>query len=241
MKKQIWLLALASAVLLSVAPAWAQEFYVIAGGGVGTRISSLPYTITSPGFYYLAGNLSATSGNGINVNSDDVTIDLMGFRLSGPGATSNLIGIFMNGRKNVEIRNGTLSGCQACIFEGAAAGLGHRVSNMRVESAGIGIELFGSGHLIKGCTALDCAGFGIGFQGTASGNVVTNCGTGISTLGGGGVVIGNTVMTTAATQTGITTGGVIPTLVTQNAVTGPGTRFVTGPGTVNVANTNAGF
>ena len=35
MKKQLWLLALVSAVLLSVVPARAQEFYVIAAGPTG--------------------------------------------------------------------------------------------------------------------------------------------------------------------------------------------------------------
>jgi hypothetical protein len=88
MKRKIWLLALVGAVLLSAGPAWAQdEFYVIAGGGVGTRITSLPYTITSPGFYYLTSNLSYSgSSNGITVNSNDVTLDLMGFSISGPGS-----------------------------------------------------------------------------------------------------------------------------------------------------------
>ncbi len=88
MNKRIFILAVAVVALLIGSAARAQEFYVIAGGAtaVGTKITSLPYTISSPGFYYLTGNLSYTgSGNGITVSSDDVTLDLMGFRLSGPG------------------------------------------------------------------------------------------------------------------------------------------------------------
>lgn len=69
--------------LILVALTWTSglaEFYVIPVGGprVGTEIKSLPYTITTPGFYYLTKNLTAT-GTGITVNAGDVTIDLMGF------------------------------------------------------------------------------------------------------------------------------------------------------------------
>ncbi len=46
-----------------------------------TPISSLPFTISQSGSYYLTGNLSGTSG--INVNVGNVVIDLNGFDLRG--------------------------------------------------------------------------------------------------------------------------------------------------------------
>ena len=46
-----------------------------------TPISSLPYTISEPGSYYLTGNLSSTT-NGIVIESNFVTVDLMGFSLT---------------------------------------------------------------------------------------------------------------------------------------------------------------
>jgi hypothetical protein len=60
MKRMRGMLWLIGALGLSAAPVLADgDFYVIAGGGgVGTKISSLPYTITKPGFYYLAGNVT---------------------------------------------------------------------------------------------------------------------------------------------------------------------------------------
>jgi hypothetical protein len=245
MKRKTWLLALVGAVLLSTGTALAQEFYVVAAGptAVGTKITSLPYTISKPGFYYLTGNLSYSNSfnNGITVNSDDVTLDLMGFSLSGPGSTSDSDAIYMSSRKNVEIRNGTLSGWHYGILEDSSAALRHRVINMRVESMTEGIDLYGRGHLIKGCTVGDCAGNGIYLAGaTASGNVVSNCGTGIN-LTAAGNVIGNMVETNAIGQTGIYigTGTTFPNLVMQNTVTGPGTRFVQGGGSVTVS--NAGF
>ena len=49
-----------------------------------TPISSLPYIITNAGSYYLTGNLTGIPGtNGIIVLTNNVTIDLNGFTLSG--------------------------------------------------------------------------------------------------------------------------------------------------------------
>ena len=51
--------------------------------GVGTQITSLPYTISKSGFYYFGADLS-TIGQGIAVTTvDNVTIDLMGFGIAG--------------------------------------------------------------------------------------------------------------------------------------------------------------
>ena len=117
MKRKLWLLALVGAMLLSVNPVLADgDFYVVAvGGGVGTKITSLPYTISNPGFYYLSGNLTYSgTEQAIIILSDNVTLDLMGFSLTGAGKYISGFGIapfyletFYN---NVEIRNGTVSG-----------------------------------------------------------------------------------------------------------------------------------
>jgi len=74
-----------------------------------TPISSLPYTIGTPGSYYLTQNLTQSgSGGGITVTSDDVTIDLNGFALSGGGG-GTVTGISApNVQKNLHVRNGTI-------------------------------------------------------------------------------------------------------------------------------------
>jgi hypothetical protein len=222
MKRKIWLLALVGAVLLSAGTAWAQdEFYVIAAGptAVGTKITSLPYTISTPGFYYLTGNLSYSGiFPGITVNSDDVTLDLMGFSLSGPGSGPGPNAICMPGRKNVEIRNGTVSGWAGGIYDNTLAALRYRVINMRVENATDGIHLYGGGHLIKGCT-------------------VGDCGCAIF-LGGAGSIIGNTVIAISG-QIGIYIISDMsdPVLMDQNAVSGAGSHFIpAGTGIVKTAN-----
>ena len=120
MKTWNWLVALLAVVLLSGSAAWAAEdFYVIAGGGaVGTKITSVPYTITQPGFYFLTGNLTYNgTGNAITVSANNVTLDLMGFSLSYTGSAAQPNGIFMTGRSNVEIRNGSIIGFWTGVFE----------------------------------------------------------------------------------------------------------------------------
>ncbi len=258
MKRKIWLLALAAAVLLGVSPVLADgDFYVVVvPGGVGTKITSLPYTITAPGFYYLTGNLTCPSGNGITVNADDVTLDLMGFCLSGNDSS---IGIYMNQRKNVEIRNGSLRGWNCAIYEKDLSGFSHRVINVRAENNNNGIFLHGKRHLVKGCTVEAYDGFGIWIDiGTASGNQASNCINWGICLGIGNV-IGNVVgdctngislssgnvIANAVTcdygQTGIylSTSASDPILVDQNTVRGAGTHYL-GGGPATVWGVNAG-
>src|SRR3954447_7891116 len=76
-----------------------------------TAITSLPITISTPGSYYLTGNLTATAdGTAITIAADNVTIDLNRFTLSG-GGTGTRRGIDVPAaRKNLCVRNGTLTG-----------------------------------------------------------------------------------------------------------------------------------
>ena len=155
-------MALAGALLLSAAPVPANaDFYVIAGGGrAGTQISSVPYTISSPGLYCLAGNLSytPTTGAAITVNASDVTLDLMGFCLTGPGkAFANNLGItILTGASNVEIRNGSILnfGTYGIV---ASDCTGIRVLGIRVREVGfIAIGLpFGTDHVVAGCSVIN--------------------------------------------------------------------------------------
>jgi hypothetical protein len=74
-----------------------------------TPISSVPYTISSPGSYYLTTNLTSGSFQaGIAILADNVTLDLSGFALI--GVPNSFSGIYCFGQKNVCIRNGTIRG-----------------------------------------------------------------------------------------------------------------------------------
>jgi len=150
------------------------EFYVIAGGrGVGTKIASLPYTISSPGFYYIDKDLSCSGAHGITITADDVTLDLMGFSLSQSGG-GTYKGISMTGRSNVEIRNGTVRNFPSTgIYEDSTGATGHRIVNIRARDNGdYGIYLLGTSHTVKGCTAVGNGFNGIyaGYASTITGN-----------------------------------------------------------------------
>jgi parallel beta-helix repeat protein len=191
MKKGMALVAFLAMALMGAIPTASADSYVIAGG-VGTKISYVPYTISSPGFYYLAQNLTLApvNANAITVQADNVTLDLMGFALSGVGKTKD--GIVLSGtRSNVEIRNGTLRSFSGKgIYALDARGI--RVISLRVrDTAGTGIELGGTDHLVMDCSVKSAGGFGI-FAGTGSlvkGNLVmNNTDYGIKAYGGSNVV-----------------------------------------------------
>jgi hypothetical protein len=182
-------------ILFSAAAALADgDFYV--GGPWGTKITSLPYEIKTPGAYYLGGNLSyAGSGDGITVPSgvNHVTLDLMGFTLNGSG--SGHYGIYLNVCKNVEIRNGTVTGWGVGIW---GTGQLHRVINVRAVGNLDGIALTESGGLIKGCEVTATGEYNSAIrirQGTVSDCMVRmeNCFEGIS-INDGGTVSDNVVI-----------------------------------------------
>jgi hypothetical protein len=135
--KKLSLLALVGALLLSTVPVLADDgFYVIPTRATpGTSINSLPYTVTAPGYYYLTRNLTYNGGTAITVDADNVTLDLMGFCLTGPGTSNSFFGILIKeSRHKVEVRNGTVSGWGLGILqdpEGTGKGTGQRVIGIR--------------------------------------------------------------------------------------------------------------
>jgi len=157
------------------APNASAEFYVIAGSrGVGTQIKSLPASISSPGFYYITRDLSCAVGShGITITADNVTLDLMGFSLVGPGGKGAYDGIYMSGRANVEIRNGTVRNfLRRGICDDNSGGTGHRIINIRARDNGTsGIYLVGTSHMVERCAAVGNGG-GPGIF-TSTGSTVT--------------------------------------------------------------------
>jgi hypothetical protein len=249
MKSKLWLLALLGAVLCA-APVIADDgFYVIAGGGkAGTQINSVPYTITSPGLYCLAKNLSysATTGYAIAVAASDVTLDLMGFCLTGPGKASGPNhGIHINqGINNVEIRNGTINafGGHGIIGQfNSPNDAGIRVIGLRASgNGGPGLALNGYDHLVAGCSLLNNGGHGalIG-QGMLKGNHAYNNGArGVSIVAGEGSTVSGNVCR-ANGEDGIL--AAFGSTVADNTVMGNGGNGIsTGEGSTVMRNTSRG-
>ncbi len=191
MKRICFLLTVVFSIMAVTFPAPADEgFYVIGmGAGVGVKITSLPKVITSPGFYFVTGNLPCPAGHGITVNSDNVTIDLMGFCLSGNNSSYGITGT----GNNVEVRNGTLTGWNHAID---MWGTQNRIINLRAQGGAYGINLGNNGgNLVKGCTCKDYTDTGIyAANSTISNNMLTApAGGALYGLVGDGIISANRI------------------------------------------------
>jgi len=68
------------------------------------------FLISSPGSYYLSGNITAEAGKiSILVSEDDVTVDLNGFAILGSNAAAGGIVVAVD-RRNLRVHNGTIQG-----------------------------------------------------------------------------------------------------------------------------------
>lgn len=117
-----------------------------------TPISSLPFTISQPGSYYVTTNLISIAGNGITIAANGVTLDLMGFELVGTNSEFEVSGVLVNGaRTNIAVRNGTVRGWRhgvnaANAFYSSASDL-HLTANSSFGLSG------GHGMLLRNCLA----------------------------------------------------------------------------------------
>jgi len=206
----------------------------------------VPYTITSPGYYYLGGNIFYKgSKNAITVNADNVTIDLMGFCLSSTGEAPN--GIYIAGRLNVEIRNGTVTGFVLGVGNDVYSqnGNDYRIINIRALKNVLGIQLYGNNNLVKNCDA-SFNGDGLTVIGSARivDNIVSACTNVGITFTGPGLLIGNTVINNQYNNIYINAGNATAILVSGNCSFGAqfNYEYLTGTtGIVKTTGTNAGF
>src|SRR5271165_183567 len=163
-----------------------------------TAITAIPMTITAEGSYCLTKDIKTastfTTGNGITINANNVTIDLGGHTLNNlpAGLTTTTTGIYAGDKKNITIQNGTIMGfSEAILLQEITVGgsSGHLVQNMRIErNTYAGISVVGTGSVIYQNQVLHTGG------GTASGTAAD--GTGIYAGGNGVQVLENTVADT---------------------------------------------
>ena len=111
--------------------------------------SATTYAITQPGSYYLTGNLNGELGkDGIDILTDNVTVDLNGFAVI--GALISNVGIYSN-NDNVALRNGTVRSWRQVGVR--LQGASEIVEGLRV-SHNVGYGLLATGNaVIKDCAA----------------------------------------------------------------------------------------
>jgi parallel beta-helix repeat protein len=159
------------------------------------RRGGYPYQIKEAGSYRLSGNLVVSAGaNAINITVSNVTLDLNGFTISGPG--SSAISGASTPISAVSVRNKTISGLNSGVDLGNCTGCS--IQQMIIENGPNGINVGPgarvSSNLITGVTQGFVLGNGIvaGVNSTIVGNTVTASTFGIQAASSS-TVSGNTV------------------------------------------------
>lgn len=131
------------------------------GGGTRTPIAALPFAITVPGSYVVTADLVSALVPGITIAASDVTIDLDGHDLVGAGAGpgEDCI-VLLPGFDNVTVFNGSIHDWGGDGVD-LAAGTGHRVSDLTVESCGENGVWLGADSVMCKCVVRFNAGDGI--------------------------------------------------------------------------------
>jgi len=169
-----------------------------------TAITSLPYVIATQGVYCFTGNMSTsmTAGNAITINTNNVVIDLNGYKLGGQAAGSGTEtnGIYAGQRKNITLRNGTIRGFYRGVFlddtNPYTTSQGHVVTGILADqSTFIGINLLGRGMTLRRNTVVDTGG-----------STVWPNASGIAVSGPGNNVLDNQVSTTMSVDNGFAWG-----------------------------------
>jgi parallel beta-helix repeat protein len=121
-----------------------------------TPISSLPYTISTPGAYYFTDNLTC-SGCGsvaITISADNVDLDLNGFTMAcATGVCTSTEGILTTPTpKIIRIHNGTIRAFRNGII--AAPVVSSVFEDLNVyENQAIGLKVDGENNVIRRCEA----------------------------------------------------------------------------------------
>ena len=142
-----------------------------------TNTASLA-TISQPGSYYLTHNLTVSTGDGIDINTNDVTLDLNGFTIRSTSASASGTGILLNnGWSDITIGNGHIRGGGtnngSGVFSGGGFAYGIKTSGAvpenvlvsRISVSGCrfdGLSLSGQNStVVEACTVRTVGGYGI--------------------------------------------------------------------------------
>ena len=131
--------------------------------------NDIPLTISSPGSYYFTANLTAAS-TAILVQSDDVTIDLMGYSLSGTTGS----GVYISDASGIEIKNGTIRGFATAGIYVYSMGTthGNMIYKLKVMGNGYGATMSGNANIADSCIFADNTSNGLSL---GTGGMIKNC------------------------------------------------------------------
>lgn len=166
----------------------ADNYDLVKGNHLNLLLCEIPETLDWPCSATLAGTLTmaASTNHGITVTTNNITVDLAGHALVGPGAAG--AGIYQrSGLRNLTVRNGTLSGWNGADGGGVITdGTGSLLENLLVSGNERGIAAH-KDTVIRNCVAQENSSYGIWAE---EGAVISDCtvssngNVGLSVLGG---------------------------------------------------------
>ena len=212
------------------------------------------FIISQPGSYYLTTNLTVSSGTGIAIHANNVTLDLNGFALK--GMSGSFYGITIQDPiTNITVLNGTISGfLDAGIYDGSPSPKSRNLvfERLNVSDCGFGIE---DASIVRncnfennsvagidtqiGCSVMECFfqknGCGIQLSSASGckviGNTCVGNGVGIGMIAG---ACNNRVednQVTASSSAGISVDGdCFNNIIIKNSVSGNGANNYAGAG-----------
>jgi hypothetical protein len=167
MKRNVVLsLITAGLALMPVAGAMAFE---TAQGVTATPITSLPFTISTSGNYYLPANLTYTlpAGPAITITASQVYLDLNGRTLGASVKTNFAYGILVFNQVDVTVQNGDVDGFYIGVFlspNSTDVNAKNTVDNVKFNGNGVGVfSLSGTSNWVKHCI-IDGGDIGILFS-----------------------------------------------------------------------------
>ena len=120
-----------------------------------TPITSVPYTISVSGAYYLTDSFTCAScgTQAISIAADDVTLDLNGFTLACSGSCASTTGILTTSTpKLVNIRNGTVRGFSIGIL--ASPVVSSTFEDLKLyDNDNVGLWIEGENITVRRCVA----------------------------------------------------------------------------------------
>ena len=147
----------------------------LVGGVTASDTAGFPVTLDSAGSYQLTGNLDIGAAIGVQITADDVTLDLNGFVISGPGGTNSANDGVNSSGTNTSVKNGTIRSVQG---DGVSCGVSCTVERVRIMSAGSNGIAAGGNAAIRNNLIVDASSIGIvcGRASLVTDNVVQNPG-----------------------------------------------------------------
>jgi parallel beta-helix repeat protein len=128
------------------------------------------FIISQPGSYYLTTNIIGVSSmNGIEILTNNVTLDLNGFSLSVVSGTPNGVCI-LNAQTNITVRHGSINGYNVGVYNESGSSVNIVFECLDVSDCGTGIFLLGAG-VVRDCNCENNLYAGI----VCSSGLVTGC------------------------------------------------------------------